>query len=133
MSDERLHILKMLEEGKITAEEASQLLEALNAAEAEAQGGPEAQGVWESPRKARWMRIEVTERHGNRVHIKLPVAIVRAALRLGGGHLSIGGFDSEELGPELMAELERALLDGEMGLLVDVVEEDGDHVQIYLE
>lgn len=132
MSDERLHILKMLEEGKITAEEASQLLEALNAADADAQSSPDVQGVWESPRKARWMRIEVAERNGNRVHIKLPVAIVRAALRIG-GHLSVGGFDSDELGPELMAELEQAVLNGETGLLVDVVEDDGDHVQIYLE
>jgi hypothetical protein len=133
MSDERLQILKMLEEGKISAEEAAQLLEALKTAEARDNGDIQAQAVWEGPRRARWMRIEVKERDGDRVHIKLPVAIVRAALRIGGGRLNIGGFDSDELGPELMAELEQALLDGETGLLVDVVEEDGDHVQIFLE
>ena len=133
MSDERLQILKMLEEGKITAEEASRLLEALKTAGAQDNGNSKVEAVWESPRKAKWMRIEVDERDGNRVRIKLPVAIVRAALRIGGGHLSIGGFDSDELGPELMDELEQALLDGETGLLVDVVEEDGDKVKIYLE
>ncbi len=133
MTDERLQILKMLEEGKITAEEASKLLEALKTADLRDDGNSQVEAVWESPRKAKWMRIEVNERDGNRVRIKLPVAIVRAALRIGGGHLSIGGFDSDELGPELMEELEQALLNGETGLLVDVEEEDGDKVKIFLE
>ncbi len=133
MTDERLQILKMLEEGKITAEEASRLLEALKTAGGQDNGNERIEAVWESPRKAKWMRIEVNERDGNRVRIKLPVAIVRAALRIGGGHLSIGGFDSDELGPELMEELEQALLNGETGLLVDVEEEDGDKVKIFLE
>jgi len=133
MTDERLQILKMLEEGKITAEEASQLLEALQETNAREEDNSKAKAVGASPRKAKWMRIEVQEQDGNRVHIKLPVAVVRAALRIGGGHLSIGGFDSEQLGPDLMEEIEQALLNGETGLLIDVVEEDGDHVQIFLE
>ncbi len=136
MSDERLQILKMLEEGKITAEEAAKLLEALKAGETSdnGNGNQVLEGVWEAPRRqARWMRIEVSERDGGRVHVKLPVAIVRAALRIGGGRLSISGFDSDELGPDLIAELEQALLDGETGLIIDVDEEDGDHVKIFLE
>lgn len=133
MSDERLQILKMLEEGKITAEEASQLLEALKLSESENGGnGSRVQAVWETPRKARWMRIEVKDRKGDRVHIKLPLAVVKAALRMG-GHFSMAGFDSDDLGPDVMAELEAALMEGETGLLVDVVEDDGDHVQIFLE
>jgi len=133
MSDERLQILKMLEEGKITAEEASQLLEALKSSEvASVDSIPPSQEEWKTPAKARWMRIEVKERNGDRVHIKLPLVVVKAALRVG-GHFSMGGFDSDELGPDVMAELEQALMEGESGMLIDVVEEDGDHVQIYLE
>ena len=133
MSDERLQILKMLEEGKISAEEASKLLEALKTSEsASNNGNSQVQAVWQSPTKARWMRIEVKERNGDRVHIKLPLVVVKAALRVG-GHFSMGGFDSDELGPDVMAELEQALMEGESGMLIDVVEEDGDHVQIYLE
>lgn len=130
MSDERLQILQMLEQGKITAAEASGLLEALKTGQSNNNGA--AQAVWQAPRKAKWMRIEVKERNGNRVHIKLPVPIIRAALRLG-GHFNMGGFDSEELGPDIMDALEAAMTEGETGLLVDVVEDDGDHVQIYLE
>jgi len=133
MSDERLQILKMLEEGKITAEEASQLLEALKSPQApSASDAPQEQEVRQAPAKARWMRIEVQERNGDRVHIKLPLVVVKAALRMG-GHFSMGGFDSDELGPDVMAELERALMAGETGLLIDVHEEDGNHVQLFLE
>jgi hypothetical protein len=132
MSDERLQILKMLEEGKITAEEASQLLEALKTSEAPSASAPQEQEVMKAPGKATWMRIEVQERNGDRVHIKLPLVVVKAALRMG-GHFSMGGFDSDELGPDVMAELERALMAGETGLLIDLHEEDGDHVQIFLE
>ncbi len=133
MSDERLQILKMLEEGKITAEEASKLLEALKVSEtAGNNGNSQVQATWQGPIKARWIRIEVKERNGDRVHIKLPLVVVKAALRMG-GHFSMAGFDSDELGPDVMAELEAALMEGEPGLLINVTEEDGDHVQIYLE
>ena len=132
MVDERLHILKMLEEGKITAEEASKLLEALKSADARDNGHAQVEGVWEQPRKAKWMRIEVEERNGNRVRIKVPMVIIRAALRLG-GHFNIGGFDMDELEPDFMATLEAAMAEGETGLIVDVVEDDGDHVKIYME
>jgi hypothetical protein len=133
MSDERLQILKMLEEGKITAEEASQLLEALKSPQAPSvSDASQEQDVWQAPAKANWMRIEMQERNGDRVHIKLPLVVVKAALRMG-GHFSMGGFDSDELGPDVMAELEQALMAGEAGLLIDVHEEDGDHVQIFLE
>jgi len=133
MSDERLQILKMLEEGKISAEEASRLLEALKISAATGSNGTgQIQESWQTPTNARWLRIEVKERNGDRVHIKLPLAVVKAALRVG-GHFSMGGFDSDELGPDVMAELEQALMEGETGMLIDVVEEDGDHVQIFLE
>ena len=85
MADDRLQILKMLEEGKITAEEASQLLEALKAAESVEDNSARAQVVNGTPGKARWMRIEVDERKkGNRVHIKLPLVVIKGAMSLDG-------------------------------------------------
>ncbi|RUA15157.1 MAG: hypothetical protein DSY55_06865 [Clostridia bacterium] len=129
MSDERLQILQMLEEGKITVEEASSLLDALSDAPTPS-AATEKRSV--SLGKAKWMRIEITESNGNRVHVKLPMIIIQAALRLG-GRFNIAGFDSEELGPEIMDALETALREGETGMLVDVTEKNGDHVEIYLE
>ena len=45
------------------------------------------------------------------------MAIVRAAFRIGGDRLNISGFDSDEFGLEIMEEMERALRNGETGLL----------------
>ena len=134
MNEEQLSILKMVEEGTISAQEAAQLLEALEPSKtSDARATP---GVSKetSARKARWMRIEVEERDGNRVHIKLPVILIQAALRLGGRlNMNIGGFNGEKLGPDLVEQIEQALEEGKIGMLVDVAEEDGDRVQIFLE
>ena len=132
MSDERLQILKMLEEGKISSGEAARLLEALKKGQRPTSDNSATRASLQTPRKAKWMRIDIEESNGNRVHIKLPIPIIRAALRLG-GHFNMGGFDSEELGPDILETLETALAEGEMGMLVDVTEENGNHVQILLE
>ena len=131
MSDERLQILKMLEEGKITAEEAANLLEAIGEPDAASKAAAD---VVLAPEKgsARWVRILVEESNGNRVNIKLPLFIIKAALRFG-GHFNIGGFNTDELSPGALEELEQALLTGQAGLLVNVTDKNGDHVHIYLE
>ncbi len=134
MNEEQLSILKMVEDGTITAQEAAQLLEALEPTNTSNHRAPSEITKGTSSRKARWMRIEVEERNGNRVHIKLPVLLLQAVLRIGGRlNMNIGGFDSEKLGPELVEQIEQALTKGEIGMLVDVVEENGDRVQIFLE
>ena len=132
MSEERLQILKMLEEGKISAAEAEQLLQALAAPAEAGQDASATRTATQPSAKAKWLRIEVEEADGNKVHIKLPVFIIRAALRLG-GRFNIAGFNSDELGPEFMQSLETAIVRGDLGVLVDVTEDKGDHVQIYLE
>ncbi|NOX64012.1 MAG: DUF2089 domain-containing protein [Chloroflexi bacterium] len=132
MSDERLRILKMLEEGKITAEEASQLLDALGSTDASQNAGPGVRPAIASRGKAKWLRIEVKERNGNQVYVRAPVALVRAALRLG-GRFKWGAFDTKQLDSNVMEELAAALTEGEAGLLVDAVEQDGDRVKIFLE
>jgi len=135
MSDERLQILKMLEEGKLSAEEAEQLLLALSQSTVTAETDAATPAITKlsgKAGKAKWLRIEVEEKNGNKVHIKLPVFIIRAALRIG-GRFNIAGFNSDELGPEFMENLETAIMNGDLGMLVDVTEDKGDHVQIYLE
>jgi hypothetical protein len=74
----------------------------------------------------------VEEKDGNHVNVKLPLFIIRAALRFG-GKFNIAGFSSADLGPEVMASLEKALIAGEEGHLIDVTADDGDHVHLYLE
>ena len=54
-AEERMRILKMLEEGTITAEDATRLLQALSAGRA-GNGGKTATG-----REARWLRVRITD------------------------------------------------------------------------
>ncbi len=122
VSEERLRILKMVEEGKISPEDAARLLEALKTSEAR-----------EKPQTGaapRWLRIRITEGDGTRVNVNLPVRLVKVALKVAERY---GGMD-EAATQEIMAALEEAIAEGESGRIVEVVdEEDGDRVEIYLE
>ena len=134
MSEERLQILQMLQEGQITAEEAAQLLDALQMAENDTERFAPADSAEkpQSTTKAKWLHIKVHENNGNVVNLKVPAFLVRGLMRLGGG-VMVRGFDSNELSPEDIAEMEKALLEGQVGPIIDVVDKKGDHVQIYLE
>ena len=119
--DERMKILKMLEEGKLSAEEASSLLRTLSKSSSEdrssAQDGD-----------SRWMRIRVTDLDGGRaaVNVNLPMRLVNVALRLGAQFIPEEDIDLEELAEALKAGL--------TGKIVDVIdEEEGRKVEIYVE
>src|SRR5690625_4976291 len=74
MSDERLQILRMLEEGKVSAEEAAKLLEAVG----ESGAGPTpAVGR----RRNRVLRVHVTEGERTKVNVNVPLDLARVALR----------------------------------------------------
>ncbi|MFQ5943606.1 MAG: hypothetical protein ACE5JF_08640 [Anaerolineales bacterium] len=120
--DERLKILKMLEEGKLSAEEASRLLRALS------KGSPETSPATPDG-ESKWMRIRVTDLDGDRaaVNVNLPMRLVNVALRLGSQFIP----EEEDIDLEELAE---ALKAGLTGKIVDVIdEEEGRQVEIYVE
>jgi len=83
MTDHRRRILDLLAAGKITADEAEQLLNALPSESSEATSEPQGREGG-----ARFFRIEVRKpaRDGQRekkVDIRVPVAVVRSGLKLG--------------------------------------------------
>ncbi|NPA30742.1 MAG: hypothetical protein GXO37_01930 [Chloroflexi bacterium] len=124
MSDERLRILKMVEEGKISAEDASRLLEALR----EESPAPPASPAGEH--RPRWLRIRVTEANGSRVQVNVPVRLLDVALRIAA---RTGALDDDE-GQQVLQALQEAIATGEVGRIVEVVdEEDGDRVEIFVE
>jgi hypothetical protein len=87
MGDETRRVLDLMAQGKITVDEAQQLLGAINAP-ASASAAPAA-GADESERpKPRWVRIAIHKsakegRHDKDVNIRVPIAIVRNGMRLG--------------------------------------------------
>ncbi len=120
--DERIKILRMLEEGKLSAEEASRLLKALS------KGSPETRPTAPDD-DSKWMRIRVTDLDGDRaaVNVNLPMRLVNVALRLGAQFIP----EEEDIDLEQLAE---ALKGGMTGKIVDVIdEEEGRQVEIYVE
>jgi hypothetical protein len=122
-SDERLKILKMLEEGKITPDEAATLLRALDGGRRAAPGGPAAGG------EKRFLRVQVTDLESGKpkVNVTIPIGLVSVGLRMAERFApDFEGFDMEEL--------EELITSGAMGRMVEVVdEEDGERVEVYVE
>src|SRR5262245_38964285 len=86
MNDERRSILEMLSKGKVTVEEADQLLRAVDGIASEPPSADAASSAGE-PRRARWLRVAVeknTEAGRKReVNVRIPASLVRAGVRLG--------------------------------------------------
>lgn len=124
--EERLKILNMIEEGKISAEEGAKLLSALR----DTRRGPG--GTSATPRipgGARWLRIRVTDVVSGRskASVQLPLAMVDAGLKIGARFVpEVDGVD--------MSSVMDAMRAGVTGKIIDVVDdEDGEHVEIYIE
>ena len=125
-SEERMKILKMIEEGKISADEGSKLLSALSDTRRGMPTPPRPPGMG-GP--ARWLRIRVTDTNTGRskASVQIPLDLVDAGLKIG------AHFAPEVEGVD-MNNVMQALRAGLTGKIIDVMdEEDGEHVEIYVE
>ncbi|MBK9928119.1 MAG: hypothetical protein IPP66_22845 [Anaerolineales bacterium] len=123
-SEERMKILKMIEEGKLSAEEGTKLLVALS--EKRGPTPPRTPGM---PGTPRWLRIRVTDIHTGRskASVQIPLALVDAGMKIG------AHFAPEVEGVDMMNVMD-AVRSGVTGKIIDVTdEEDGEHVEIYVE
>lgn len=127
MSEERLKVLKMLQEGRITAEEATQLLDALEGGRA---AGPRAPEPYAVPlRRGRWLRVRVTDTDTgkNRVNVRLPLNVVEAGMKMGMRFSP----EIQDIDPNQLMEI---INSGEVGSIVDVFDDkDGEHVEVFIE
>jgi hypothetical protein len=123
VTDERLKILRMLEEGKITAEEATTLLRAL---EGSRRASP---GVSGPGGENRYLRVQVTDLTSGtgKVNVTVPIGLVSVGLRMAERFApDFEGFDLQELSQQIVS--------GMTGKIVEVVnEEDSERVEIYVE
>lgn len=127
-TEERLRVLKMLQEGKITASEAAQILEALEETPSVTAAKVAVASALPS-RPGKWFRVRVTDTNNGktRVNVRLPLNMVSAGVKMGMRFSpEVEGLDVNEL----MAFINS----GETGQIVDVVdEEDGEHVEVFIE
>lgn len=121
-SEERIKILTMVNEGKITAEEGARLIEALR--KQERSSTPERSG------EARWLRVRVMDLHTGKesVRVNLPISLVNVGMKMG------ARFIPEAEQESMMEELAEALSKGVTGKIVDVIdEEEGQRVEVFVE
>jgi hypothetical protein len=120
-TEERMKILKMIEEGKLSAQEGAKLLSALASANRPL-GGLSASG-------AKWLRVRVTDMATGRskATVQIPISLMEAGMK-------IGAHFAPEIDGVNMDQLMEALRSGMTGKIIDVVEdEDGEHVEIFVE
>jgi len=125
-TEERMKILRMIEEGKLTAEEGAKLLSALSESRARVTSGS---ALGRSSGAARWLRVRVTDVATGRskATVQIPIGLLEAGMKIG-AHFApeVDGVD--------MTQLMDALRSGMTGKIVDVIDdEDGEHVEIYVE
>ena len=125
-AEERMRVLKMIEEGKITAKEGARLLGALGKSDEQARrkrGTTESHAVGEG----RWLRLRVSDtRSGKtRVNLTIPIGLVNMGLAVGARFVP----DVAELDVE---EIRNALRSGLNGKILEVRDED-ELVEIYVE
>lgn len=123
-TEERMKILKLIEEGKISAEEGAKLLSALSDSRKGPPVPPRPPGAG-----ARMLRVRVTDTRTGRskASVQIPLALVDAGLKIG------AHFAPEVQGVD-MSNVMEALRMGVTGKIIDVTdEEDGEHVEIFVE
>jgi hypothetical protein len=134
MSNDRRKILEMLAEGKITAEDADRLLARIE--EGRPADSPGEAGPRSAPRPLKYLRVLVDSEDGDKVNVRVPIALVRTGLVLGtlipagaSDELKKSGIDLSGLSALDGEELTEALRE----LNVDVDSADGDTVRVFCE
>ncbi|MFL7839157.1 MAG: SHOCT-like domain-containing protein [Candidatus Promineifilaceae bacterium] len=123
-AEERMQILRMIEEGKISAAEGADLLRALENADRRTTSEP-----LKGSSKPRWFRVRVTDIQSGRkkVDVNIPMGLVNVGIKMGA-----------KFAPEIDGAQYESIMDavrsGQQGKIIDVFdEEDGEHVEIFVE
>ena len=121
-SEERLRILQMIQEGKVTAEEGAQLLQALGSSSKQAAPLPPANDP-------RLLHVRITDVSTGRTkaNINIPMSLVSVGIKLGARFTPANAEIDYD---EIMA----AIRSGSSGMIVDVEDvESGEHVEVWVE
>jgi hypothetical protein len=127
-TEERIRILKLIQEGKVTAEEGAKLLSALSSSATKTKKARVPTGA-SGGKTPRWFRVRVTDlvTGKTKTSVNIPLGLMEWGLKIGAQYApEVQGLDMNQLTEMLQA--------GAMGKVVDVIdEEDGEHVEIYIE
>ncbi len=127
LNHERMRVLELLEQGKISAAEAAELLRALGEDDRDAVAG-------ESPRGERphWFRVRVTDVATGRpkANVSIPFGMVNFGLRFAPNNFRFKGKGM----PRQVDDLLDALRTGRRGTLYDITDRnEGERIEIIVE
>ena len=126
-TEERMKILQMIQEGKISAEEGAKLLSALSSS---AKKKPGLRKVGRRRFGARWLRVRVTDMGTgkSKINVNLPLSLLEAGLNIA------GNFADDIEKDDIMGAIYDAIEDNMTGKIIDVVDgSDGEHIEIFIE
>lgn len=126
LKEEKLQILKMIEEGKITPEEGINLLDALENVEE----------TYVDNKQAKWLKVKVFDPDDNtKVNVTIPIALIDVGMKMAGkfGPAFVPELKEADINENDLKELFEAIKNGAMGKLVDIESEDGEKVEIVVE
>lgn len=123
-SEERIKILQMIEDGKISAADGAKLLAAIT----ENTKSRSKTTSFQKSRDTRYMRVRVTDTSSGKtkVSVNLPLGLVDAGLNIASNFMP-------DMGAEAASDISAAISEGLTGKIVDVMDEDGEHIEIYIE
>ncbi len=128
-SEERMRVLRMIAEGKISAEEGARLLKALEKSSKKPGRRPSpgpSPAVDENG--GRWMRLRVSDTGSGRtkVNMTLPLGLVSMGLQVGARFVpEVNNLDVQQV--------RDALRSGVPGKILEVMDDDGELVEIFVE
>jgi hypothetical protein len=122
MDSERLRVLKMVEAGQITADEAAKLLDALQSSQGQAQARA----------AGRTLRVRAVDTSGRTLaDVRLPLSLAQTLARAG---IRLGALWSPNLGDDALSGVLAAVESGQPGRVVQWSEgETGRRVEISVE
>ncbi len=136
MTEERKRILDMVASGKISVEEAEQLLDAIRKSEE----GQTEEDKLDGKKNPKFMYVKVISKDKDNVDVKVPLKLLRSGIKLTSlippqamDHINESmekqglSFDLSNLNPKDLDELIQSLAE----LEVNVNSKDGDNVKVY--
>lgn len=122
-TEERMQILKMIEEGKISASEGADLLRALE--KKDTNSAEPLRGA----SQAKWFRVRITDVSSgkNKVNVNIPMGLVQVGMKMGARFApDMEGVDYEDLMESIRM--------GRQGKVIDITDsDDGERIEIFVE
>lgn len=124
--EEKMQILTMLKDGKITAEEGVKLLDALD------NNINTLDNSNINTKKAKWLKIKVFDpEDSTKVNVTLPISLINLGVKFASKFSP--EFKEAGLTEDDMEEIFAAIKNGEVGKIVEVDSDDGTKVEVVIE